>query len=94
MAAFSLLADRCLPFPSRRQTHTLATRAHDHELSEKCGDEVFRVELLAAGDFRTDASLNQYCQEDAAQHCPDVEPGEGRVQDCLVRSLPLALHLT
>jgi len=44
------------------------------------------VELEAAADYRTDFELNKYCQADAKQHCPDVEPGDGRVQDCLVRS--------
>lgn len=42
------------------------------------------VQLEAADDFRTDASLNQYCHEDAALYCADAEPVEGRVQDCLV----------
>ena len=54
-------------------------------MSDICKDELFRVELEAADDFRTDSELNKYCQEDAKLWCPDVEAGDGRVQDCLVR---------
>ena len=53
-------------------------------MSEPCKEELFRVELEAAADYRTDFELNKYCQEDAKNFCPDVEPGDGRVQDCLV----------
>ncbi len=74
---------------------TVCRREHDGELSEGCTEELFRVELEAAADYRTDAELNKYCQADAKQYCPDVEPGDGRVQDCLVRgnavSRPLLL---
>ena len=61
-------------------------REHDEEVSDMCKDELFRVELEAADDMRTDAELNKYCQEDAKTFCAEVEPGDGRVQDCLVRS--------
>ena len=40
--------------------------------------------LQGAKDFRVDADLHAACQADAEQVCKDVEPGEGRVQDCLV----------
>ena len=42
--------------------------------------------LQGAKDFRVDADLHAACQADADQVCKDVEPGEGRVQDCLVSS--------
>ena len=64
-----------------------ARREHELELSDKCGAAVFMAQLEAANDFRTDASLNEYCHADAALYCGDVEPIEGRVQDCLVRGL-------
>ena len=41
--------------------------------------------LQGAKDFRTDADLAAACEEDAGQFCKDVKPGEGRIQDCLVR---------
>ena len=37
----------------------------------------------AAKDYRTDADLHAACEPDAKQLCADVNPGEGRVQDCL-----------
>lgn len=40
--------------------------------------------LQGAKDFRVDADLHAACQADADLVCKDVEPGEGRVQDCLV----------
>lgn len=63
-------------------------REHDalNELSEDCGGHMFMIRLDAAIDYRTDASLNRYCHEDAAKYCTDVEPVEGRMQDCLVRT--------
>ena len=61
------------------------SRERDDEVSEGCKEELFRVELEAAADYRTDAEMNKYCQADANKYCPDVEPGDGRVQDCLVR---------
>ena len=57
-------------------------------MSEGCKEELFRVELEAASDYRTDFELNKYCQADAKEYCADVEPGDGRVQDCLVRGNP------
>ena len=40
----------------------------------------------AAKDYRADAELLDACEPDAEQLCADVKPGEGRVQDCLVRT--------
>ena len=37
----------------------------------------------AAKDYRTDADLHAACELDAKQLCAGVQPGEGRVQDCL-----------
>ena len=37
----------------------------------------------AAKDYRVDADLHAACEADAKKLCADVNPGEGRVQDCL-----------
>ncbi len=37
----------------------------------------------AAKDYRTDADLHAACEPDAKQLCSNVNPGEGRIQDCL-----------
>ena len=41
--------------------------------------------LQGAKDYRTDADLHVSCKPDADTLCKDVKPGEGRIQDCLVR---------
>ena len=55
---------------------------------------MFAVMLEAAKDYRTDASLNEWCHKDTALFCTDVEPVEGHIQDCLVRIRiqSMALH--
>lgn len=62
-------------------------RIHEGELTERCTEALFAMQLLAADDYRADATLNRYCHEDAALYCTDVEPLEGRVQECLVRDM-------
>ena len=42
-----------------------------------------RVNSQAAKDYRVDADLHAACQADAKKLCADVNPGEGRMQDCL-----------
>lgn len=44
--------------------------------------------LQGAKDFRTDADLHVACKADADSVCKDVKAGEGRIQDCLVGSMP------
>lgn len=39
--------------------------------------------VQAAKDYRTDADLHAACEPDAKQLCANVNPGEGRIQDCL-----------
>lgn len=60
-------------------------------LSKECAEEIFKTQVEGAQDYRTDADLHVACEPDAKLICKDVKPGEGRVQDCLVRDA-LALH--
>jgi len=53
------------------------------QLSNACKEEVFKTQVEAANDYRNDAMLHELCEPDAASLCPDVKPGEGRVQQCL-----------
>eukprot|EP00898_Chlorokybus_atmophyticus_P002052 jgi/Chlat1/2848/Chrsp194S08770 len=53
------------------------------KLSSACAKEVLLEMEDAADDFTLDPGLNKYCSDDAKALCPDVEPGEGRVQACL-----------
>ncbi|OXR39617.1 hypothetical protein B7C42_08315 [Nocardia cerradoensis] len=54
-------------------------------LSATCSAEIFNTQLEAAKDYRTDADLHAACEPDAKQLCANVNPGEGRIQDCLPR---------
>ena len=53
------------------------------KLSDVCQHEVLRTQLAAAKDFKLDAMMNELCSADAEKLCNDVNPGEGRVQECL-----------
>jgi len=53
------------------------------EISQACASEVFRTMMEGAEDFRNDAMLYELCVGDAETLCSTVEPGGGRVQDCL-----------
>ncbi len=44
------------------------------------------IYIQGAKDYRADPDLYQQCKADAQQLCSSVEPGEGRVQACLVCS--------
>ena len=53
------------------------------KLTSTCAKEVLRTQLAAAKDYKLDAMLNELCTPDAEKLCSDVEPGEGRTQECL-----------
>ena len=61
-----------------------ACRDEKAKLSQPCADEIFKTQVEGAQDYRTDADLHVACEPDAKQICPNVKPGEGRIQDCLV----------
>ena len=45
------------------------------------------LELQSVEDYRTDYSLYTACKDDVASMCADVEPGDNRELECLVRCL-------
>ncbi|CAI7856614.1 unnamed protein product [Closterium sp. NIES-53] len=53
------------------------------KLADECRAEVLRAQLEAAEDFKMDPQLNQLCSAEADRLCKGVEPGEGRIQECL-----------
>lgn len=55
----------------------------DNITSQACQDEVFYYELMEVTDFRNDVILAEACRNDVEKFCKDVEPGEGRVHQCL-----------
>jgi len=54
------------------------------KLSDGCKAQVLRAQMDAADDFKDDPQLNELCSAEAERLCKGVQPGEGRVQDCLV----------
>ncbi|MEW5310424.1 MAG: hypothetical protein WDW38_002223 [Sanguina aurantia] len=55
----------------------------DNITTQACQDEVFYYELMEVTDFRNDVILAEACRSDVEVYCKDVEPGEGRVHQCL-----------
>ena len=53
------------------------------KLGEKCKDEIFAEQVEEAEDLREDAELSSKCAADITKFCKDVNPGEGRVRECL-----------
>ena len=49
-----------------------------------CQKQLFKVQMDAAEDFRSDPQLYEACKADAEKLCKDVKQGGGRVQACLV----------
>uniref|UniRef100_A0A061RAY5 Golgi apparatus protein 1 n=1 Tax=Tetraselmis sp. GSL018 TaxID=582737 RepID=A0A061RAY5_9CHLO len=54
-----------------------------HITSSACRDAVLKITGLATDDWRMDYNLYTSCQQDVEKHCAGVEPGEGRVHQCL-----------
>lgn len=59
------------------------TENQDNVTSQACQDEIFYYELMEVTDFRNDVILAEACRGDVESLCLDVEPGEGRVHQCL-----------
>ncbi|CAI7919345.1 unnamed protein product, partial [Closterium sp. NIES-53] len=53
------------------------------KLQDACLAEVLRHQMEAADDFVMDPQLRELCSGEADRLCKGVEPGEGRVQNCL-----------
>jgi len=57
---------------------------HRAELkSESCKQEVLYFEKMEVTDFRNDVILAASCRTDVDKFCPNVDPGEGRIHECL-----------
>lgn len=55
------------------------------KLGPSCKAQVHRTQTDAVDDYRTDARLHAACADDAKTLCADVEAGDGREVECLVR---------
>ncbi|KAF6255138.1 hypothetical protein COO60DRAFT_1702966 [Scenedesmus sp. NREL 46B-D3] len=61
----------------------LADFRDDPRFGDECRDALTSQFMLAVGDIRLLTALHNGCAADAAQLCPDVQPGSGRVIGCL-----------
>eukprot|EP00798_Chlamydomonas_sp_ICE-L_P019059 gene19059-25662_t len=52
-------------------------------VSKRCKSEIFRTEIEAVEDFRSDYKLRTACTDDISNLCMDVEPGQSREIECL-----------
>ena len=59
------------------------TEKRDEIKSDACRSEVSYFEKMEVEDFRNDVILAAACRNDVGKFCSDVEPGEGRVHQCL-----------
>ncbi|KAK9865562.1 hypothetical protein WJX84_005695, partial [Apatococcus fuscideae] len=50
---------------------------------EECKKEVFYFEKMEVQDFRNDIMLAEACRMDVDSHCSNIQPGQGRVHQCL-----------
>ncbi|KAK9867536.1 hypothetical protein WJX84_008718 [Apatococcus fuscideae] len=50
---------------------------------EECKKEVFYFEKMEVQDFRNDIMLAEACRKDVDSVCATIQPGEGRVHQCL-----------
>ena len=81
-----LCADVCSPFQGQACGGTVLNclmENNDSIQDEGCAKELFEFEKMVSNDERADAVLAKACSKDVAQFCADVQPGMGRVHDCL-----------
>ncbi|KAK9816541.1 hypothetical protein WJX72_001742 [[Myrmecia] bisecta] len=81
-----LCSDECSPFLGQAcggRVLRCLTDKQDAIQSAECQTEVFYLVKMEANDFRNDVLLAEACREDVDKFCKDVEPGEGRVHECL-----------
>lgn len=81
-----LCGEVCSPFQGQACSGAVIDCLRDKQdniTSEQCKTELFEVEKRMGNDFRDDAQLKSECKGDVAKFCAEVEPGEGKVHECL-----------
>ena len=76
-----------IPSPTSLSTARYIQRDIKDSVAPACKKQLFKVQMDAAEDFRSDTQLYEACKDDATKLCKDVKMGGGRVQACLVSVL-------
>lgn len=53
------------------------------QVSKGCKQQLFKIQLDGAKDFRADPNLYEACKDDAVAQCKGIKNGGGRIQGCL-----------
>jgi len=68
------------------QGQTIACLSKKFEdVDDECKHEILRIAEFQAEDYQLDRALYMACRDDREALCPDVQHGEGRVYECLLR---------
>lgn len=59
-------------------------REHQSKLSKDCAVEEGKLEVLQAENVELQPGLARDCAGERAEYCSEVQPGQGRVYDCLI----------
>lgn len=59
------------------------TEKKDEIKNKECIKEVTYFQKMEVSDYRNDVILAEACRADVQAHCANVEPGEGRIHQCL-----------
>ncbi|XP_055341678.1 Golgi apparatus protein 1-like [Paramacrobiotus metropolitanus] len=59
----------------------------ENQLAPECAHQLMRLLELQADDYHLDRALFLACRDDRETFCRDVQAGQGRVYQCLMRSI-------
>lgn len=71
------------PFLYAGEVHD-CLREHRSALSKDCAVEEGKLEVLQASNVELQPGLARDCAGEREEYCSEVEPGQGRVYDCLI----------
>ncbi|XP_020607607.1 Golgi apparatus protein 1-like isoform X2 [Orbicella faveolata] len=61
----------------------LRTNKNDPNMEEGCRDMIIKRQIRQSKDFKLDPQLVKSCKRDVPKFCKDVNPGEGKMVECL-----------
>mmetsp|Transcript_106857 Transcript_106857/g.297515 ORF Transcript_106857/g.297515 Transcript_106857/m.297515 type:complete len:1113 (+) Transcript_106857:71-3409(+) len=68
--------------PGQGRVHTCLVQ-HRKSLSRPCAVAEFEEQMIIAEDIRMDPKAARICKSSMKELCSDIEPGEGRLWECL-----------